>query len=83
MSQPDETHGCAYCGDEHPARVACRWPSEPEPDSTCPGCEGDGACHCDECLTVPGTHDSCEWCGPHPAPTAGGSADHDETPGHA
>lgn len=58
MSQPDETHACAFCGYEHPRRVACRFP-EPIPDRTCPGCEGDGRCHCDEC---PGAHDSCEWC---------------------
>lgn len=32
----------------------------PRPGATCPGCEGDGACHCDDC---PGAgHESCEWC---------------------
>jgi len=58
MSQPDEIHACAFCGDEHPRRVACPF-REPEPDRICPGCEGDGRCHCDLC---PGTHSSCEWC---------------------
>jgi hypothetical protein len=57
VSQPDETHGCPYCGDEHPARIACRM-REPEPDRTCPGCEGDGLCHYDDAL--PG--EKCDWC---------------------
>lgn len=34
-------------------------PAEPEPDRTCPGCEGDGKCHYDDAL--PG--EACEWCG--------------------
>ena len=70
MSQPDESHGCPYCGDEQPRRVACAI-REPEPDLTCPGCEGDGLCHYDDAL--PG--EPCEWClgaGTYvrPAPTA-------------
>lgn len=29
MSQPDETHGCPYCGDEHPTRRPCAMPEPP------------------------------------------------------
>ena len=46
------------------------WPGT-EPDTTCPGCEGDGLCHYDD--AAPG--EPCEWClgaGTYvrPAPTA-------------
>lgn len=69
MSQPDESHGCAYCGDEHPRRVACPV-REPEPDLTCPGCEGDGLCHYDDAL--PG--EPCDWCGGSGVRLPGGAA---------
>ena len=38
-------------------------PPAPEPDRTCPGCEGDGACWCDECEgRADRPHPTCEWC---------------------
>ena len=38
-------------------------PPAPEPDRTCPGCDGTGACWCDECEGRPDRpHATCEWC---------------------
>ena len=55
-----------------PERHLAREPfPEPAPDTTCPGCEGDGLCHYDD--AAPG--ERCEWCGgsgvyvrPEPSP---------------